>query len=112
MPNPDQPSESLPPARLPVPSRRESAHQLRKEADHQYKNAARIDAELDLTDVWEEGRQMFQAARSLSKQISQLGEQISQWADDGERLCADRQAAAFLRLDSRPATTESPAGPP
>jgi hypothetical protein len=81
-----------------MPSRRASAQATRDKALHALKQAAVTDAELDLTDVWEEGRQFFASARALA-------EQISRWADDGERLCADRQASAFLRLDARPATT-------
>jgi hypothetical protein len=81
-----------------VPSRREAAQRDRDHALHLLKKAATADAEIESADRLEDERQFWASLR-----ISH--EERARFAGLMEEDCARRTAAAFMRLDSRLATT-------
>jgi hypothetical protein len=86
---------------MSLPSRRQQAQADRDRALHLLKKAAAAEAEIEAIDRLEDERQFWALLRASH-------EERAQFAGSMEQECADRQASAFLRLDSRPATTTDP----
>ena len=87
-----------------LPTRQAQAQSDREQALFLLKKAAAAEADMEAADRLEDERAFW-------AMLAQSHEERARYARVMEQDCADRQAAAFLRLDTRPATITEEACP-